>query len=388
VKLVLRKKLVRREAECRGAAGSYGTAVPAKAGGWPVRVPFLFAEVRKENLASERSYCSAAAPAARVAARPRRLASLVLVAGASALALLPAAGAAGQALALTSAHARSRSACRVPGLVGLERSPAEGELEPNTTTACGRLLRRGHLTILDPHRRGPLRVISQSPRAGIPVARRTQVNLTLEPSPPLPKSCRAPTSYKVLVHTPQLVVWEISRAHHEGATIETYYACSPPNGAKRAIGRTVTEGEEYSSSLVDLTAAGPYVGLIEEFGSKGGSSETLTVQDARSGETFTIRVSDHPSDYAAGAEPQIEELQELGNPVGEGANPYILNANGDVAWIGQTEPTPGQPRQDVLYLHEPQETREVAAAPEITDLAFSGRSLTWRSAGVRQSTPA
>jgi hypothetical protein len=276
----------------------------------------------------------------------------------------------------------------VPALVGLERSPAEGELEPNTHTTCGRLLRQGHLTILDPRRRGPLRVIAQSPRTGTAVARRTRVNLTLRPSPPLPKSCRAPASYKVLVHTPQLVVWTIARAHREGATIETYYACSPPHGAKRAIGRAVTEGEEYSSSLVHLTAAGPYVGLIEEYGSKGGSSETLTIQDARTGETFTIRVSDHPSDYAAGAEPQIEELQQLGNPVGECANPYILNTNGDLAWIGQTEPTPGQPRRDVLYLHDPHQTREVTAAPEITDLAFNGTLLTWRSAGVTHSTPA
>jgi hypothetical protein len=328
------------------------------------------------------------APAVWVAARPRRLASLVLVAGASALALLPTTGTDGQALALTGAHARSRSACRVPALVGLERSPAEGELEPNPGTACGRLLRRGHLTIRDARRRGPLRVISQTPRTGTPVARRTQVNLTLEPSPPLPKGCRAPAFYKVLVHTPRLVVWKIARGHREAATIETYYACSPPHGVKRAIGRAVTEGEEYSSSLVDLTAAGPYVGLIEAYGSKGGSSETLTVQDARTGETFTIRVSDHPSDYAAGADPQIEELRELGNPVGEGANPYILNANGDLAWIGETEPTPGQPRQHVLYLHDPHQTRQVTAATEITDLAFNGTLLTWRSAGIAYSTAA
>jgi hypothetical protein len=249
-----------------------------------------------------------AVPAAWIAARPRRLASLVLVASISALALLPAAGTAGEALALTRAHVRSQSACRVPA------------------------------------------------------------------------------RHKALIHTPQLVVWEIARAHREAATITTYYACSPPHGAKRAIGRAATEGEEYGSTIVYLTAAGPYVGLIEVYGSKGGSSETLTVQNARTGETFTIRVSDHPSSYTGGAEPQIQELRELGNPVGEGANPYILNTNGDLAWIGQTEPTPGQPRQDVLYLHDQHQTREVTAAPEITDLTFNGTLLRWRSAGVAHAT--
>jgi hypothetical protein len=325
-------------------------------------------------------------PAVWGAGRLWFLASVVLAAAVSSMALRPAIGDAGQVGRVTGAQSPSK--CLLPALIGLERSSAEGELEDSAAPACTRRLRRGHITIIDPHRRGPLRVVSQAPRARTPIDRRQPVNITLEAAPPLPRGCRAPAFYKVLVHTSRLIVWAIARAHHESATIETYYACTRPHGPKRIIAQAETEGDQSGSSIVQLTSAGVFVGLVEGFGSKDGSSETLAIHDVLSGNSFEIRVSDHPSGYSGSAEPQIQELAKLGSPVGEGANPFVLNTNGDIAWIGETEPSSTQPRQFVLYLHDHHQTREVATGPDISNLAFSGKSLQWRSAGVTHATPA
>jgi hypothetical protein len=281
------------------------------------------------------------------------------------------------------------SQCEVPRLLGLDRSFAEGELKDDTVDPCAGRLELGHVTVRHPHRRGALIVVSQTPRAGAAIEGPTRVRFTLARAPALPKSCRAPAFYEVFTDTPHLVLWKIIRGHYEeGEATETYYACTPPHGPKRVIAEPEIEGLESGSSIEGLTSAGAFVGFNKIYGSKNGGGETLTVDDVSTGHKFEIVVESYATEYGGGGNKQLPELERLGRPVGKVVHTFVLNASGDVAWLGETEHSPAQPGQFVLYLHDHHGTRKIASGPDITGLAFSGSSLTWQSAGVAQSTPA
>jgi len=66
---------------------------------------------------------------------------------------------------------------------------AEGALGGRLVPECERL-QLGHVTIRHLHSRGPLIVVSQTPRAGTPTVGYRSVKITVAPAPPLPKSCR------------------------------------------------------------------------------------------------------------------------------------------------------------------------------------------------------
>ena len=279
--------------------------------------------------------------------------------------------------------------CQVPRLLGLDRSFAERELKEDSVDACAGRLELGHVTVRHPHRRGALIVISQTPRAGTAIEGPTRVRITLARAPALPKSCRAPAFYEVLADTPQLVLWKIIRGHYEeGEATETYYACAPPDGPKRVIAKPEIEGLESGSSIEELTSAGVFVGFNERYGSKNGGGETLTVEDVLNGHKFEIVVESYATEYGGGGNQQLPELERLGEPIGKGVHTFVLNASGDVAWLGETEHSPTEPGQFVLYLHDHHGTHKIASGPDISGLAFSGTLLTWQSAGVAQSAPA
>jgi streptogramin lyase len=278
--------------------------------------------------------------------------------------------------------------CHVPRLLGLERAFAAGALHNYLVPECSRL-HLGHITIRQVHRRGRLIVVSQTPRVGTPTVGYGGVNVTLAPAPPIPKRCRPPAFYQVLVDTPRLVVWKIkrgTRAHDTESFTENYYACAPPKGRKRVIATACSQGTS-GGAIEALSSAGSVVGVTSSGGNQYGSSETLAVYNLATGRKFIITVSNYSEGSSSPTEGP-EELAKLGKPAGQGAEPFVLNPNGDVAWLGKTEPSSTQPSQWVVYLHDQHGTRRVTAGPDISNLAFAGTLLTWRSAGVTQSAPA
>jgi len=91
------------------------------------------------------------------------------------------------------------------------------------------------------------------------------------------------------------------------------------------------------SSIDKLTSAGSFVGLTENVGGQYQSTENLKVDDVLTGRTFEIIVS---SSTGGSVGPEdLPELFKLGAPVGQGAQPLLLNSGGDVpGWGKQKNP--------------------------------------------------
>jgi streptogramin lyase len=282
----------------------------------------------------------------------------------------------------------ARRRCPVPDLIGMDRAFATDALEDyrpfseelDNESCEGRVV-LGHITVRRRHRRGPLIVVSQAPRAGTLTEGYLRVNLELAPVPEVPSSCRAPAFYPVLVRKPRLVVWSVTTGEHSESTA-TYYGCIPPHGRIRAISRL---GEESTggSSVRKLISAGPFVGFTVSGGDQYGGSKDLDVYDVATGRSLLNVIVEEYS--ISSSISWAAELARLGKPIGLGAQTFVLNANGDVAWLGQTEASPTQAREFVLYLHDRHGTRRVTVGPQITGLAFMGSLLTWQAAGATQS---
>ena len=129
------------------------------------------------------------------------------------------------------------------------------------------------------------------------------------------RSCRAPASHKLLVHTSTVIVWKLARPSRESPdgeipATETYYGCVPPDGPKRVIVRAQTWLEE-ASRITRLISAGSFVAATKATGGKYGSGETLTIRNVRSGGAFQIMVSNEASDYeGGGGEQQLPEARK------------------------------------------------------------------------------
>jgi streptogramin lyase len=275
--------------------------------------------------------------------------------------------------------------CHVPRLLGLERVFAEIALEDRLAPECERLS-IGHVTVRHLHRRGRMIVVSQTPRAGTPTVGYRSVQITLEPAPALPRACRAPAFYKLLVDTSQLIVWEVKKRsgpYPEEEFTDTDYACAPPDGHKRVVGVGFSGGT-CGGTVLELVSAGSSVAVAESGGCQYGSSETLKAFDLRSGHELETTVDSE----VGGVNEELPALAKLGTPVGYGAHAIAVDPGGDVAWVGETEAKAGQPAESVLYLHDLQGIRRVAAGTQITDVAFAGTTLSWKAGGVAASTEA
>jgi len=275
-----------------------------------------------------------------------------------------------------------RSVCRVPRLLGLERGYAEEEIS-RPASGCARL-RLTHVVIRHTHHRGALIVVSQVPRAGTPISGHGGVRITLAPAPPFPAGCRAPTLYLTPIDAPRLIAWEVTHSGESGNGVteerrEKLYACVPPEGPKRLIG-------EVGEGPLELVSAGSFIAFLESYGGEGGRGETLHLYDVLAGRSLEISVSRFGAEGEA--EAPAAELVALGEPLGRGAESVALDASGDLAWVGETEQSPTQPRQFVLYLRDQHGTRKLAVSSAIANVAFSGSELTWTAAGVEQSAPA
>jgi hypothetical protein len=279
--------------------------------------------------------------------------------------------------------------CRVPNLVGLDRAFAEEAVNADPNADCEGKLEFGHISIRRMRRLGRLIVVSQTPRAGSSADRLQRVSVELERVPQVPPhgTCRVPAFDRPVVRSSQLLMWEVTLGAPDEST-ETYYACTRPHGPTRVVDRA-SENLGGGESVEHLTSAGPFVGFCLSYGSKQGGGASVQTYDVLSGRTtFAITADSYFSGYAGGAGPQLlPELETLGRPVGRGVHGLVLNVHDDVAWLGETEQSTGQPSDVVLYLHDAHGTRMIEASRAISKLALNGPLLTWESEGKGKSSP-
>jgi hypothetical protein len=279
-----------------------------------------------------------------------------------------------------------RPKCEAPALIGLDRVFAEQAVLGNRTSGCEERVLLGHVHFVSAHRAGLYVVVSQSPRAGAASDGYLRVSFDLERESPIPPPgvCQAPRFFQRLVTSTQLIVWKAIPGTPEDW--ETYYGCVPPRGPVRTIATT----DEYTvdgSSVGPLASAGHLLGFVFTSGGRDGGGQSLEIYDVAAGQRMFSVTTDASGPYNGGPEP-LPELRRLGSPVGRGVYGFVLDANGDIAWLGRAEGSPAESQSLVLYIHDHSGTRKLSVAREINKLAFQGGQLTWEANGAQYSAPA
>lgn len=276
-----------------------------------------------------------------------------------------------------------RPVCHIPSVLGMERPFALALLNDELTPGCR--VSSGRVRILGGGR-GQLIAVAQSPRAGSPTEGYARVSFVLKresPKPP-PRTCRAPSFFKVLVRSSRLVVWKAVDGGPDESS-EAFYACVPPHGVTRTIASTYDDLSG-GTSLEQLTHAGSTVAYVLSSGSKYGGDQRLVVQRVPRGRKLSIATDDYDSGYVAGAEsPKLPRLERTGQPVGRGVHGLALDSRGDVAWLGTVSDASGKAQELVLYLHDGCGLHRVAAGPAISGLTLRGGALSWTDGGVAHS---
>jgi hypothetical protein len=279
-------------------------------------------------------------------------------------------------------------------LIGVERSLVwlEGTVpfsvgnEEQSLSHCEHRIRLTHVTIRRDGRRGRLFVIAQHPAAGRRTRGYVGVSVTLAVAS-APRRCGVPRPFGALFRSSRLVAWRVATAAPENEGVrETYYACAPPLGKVRKITWDGAENVEAGSTVARMAFAGHYLAYVTDYGSKYGSSVTLTVENVASGSVSATETDRYASEYVgAGGPLPLPELERLGAPLGRRVYELALGANGDVAWVGHTEAAAGQSTQSVLYLRGRRHIDKLAVGQQIGGLRFSGSLLRWRVDGESRS---
>jgi hypothetical protein len=287
-------------------------------------------------------------------------------------------------------------ACRVPSLlrverslVWLERTAPLGQAEEPSLFRCEHRIRLTHATIRREGRRGRLFVIAQHPAPG----RRTNGYVGVSVTLAVPRTlhrCGVPWPFKALFRSRALVVWRVAtKVPEQEEVAETYRACVRPDGGIRVVARaTDGESDQSAGSILRMRFAGPYLAYVNDLGSKDGGRERLTVENVANGSSTEIETDSWPPSASGAVRPEpLPDLERFGLPVGRRVLEMALADTGDVAWVGRTEATAGQPEQSVLYLHDRRGTRRLEVARKIESLRFSGSTLSWQAEGRAQSAP-
>jgi streptogramin lyase len=284
--------------------------------------------------------------------------------------------------------------CRVPSLIGVERSLVWLNStvpfvvsEEASLSHCEQRIRVGHATVGSSAGHGRLFVVAQRPAAGYRTDGYVAVTITLA-APSTPPGCGVPRPFSALHRSPRLLVWRVATAapEHEGIR-ESYYACVPGHHATRRITWVDAEELEGGDSIARIAYAGHCIAYVTSYGGKGGSSESLTVEDVATGSVSTTETDIRASGYAGmpGPEP-LPTLERLGAPLGRGVVELTLSSDGEVAWVGHSEASLGSPSQSILYLRNRHGIRRLAAASQISAVRFSGATIEWREDGEPRST--
>ncbi len=284
--------------------------------------------------------------------------------------------------------------CRVPSLIGVERSLVWlnstvplGVGEEASLSECEHRIRLAHVTVRSGGRHGRLFVVAQRPAPGRRTHGYVAVSITLA-APSTPRSCGLPRPFRALYRSRRLLVWRVATAapEHEGVR-ESYYACVPGHRKAREITWVGAEGLEGGSGIARMTYAGHYIAYVTRYGSKRGSGESLTVKDVATGSASTTETESHASEYEGmpGPEP-LPSLERLGAPLGRGVVELALSSDGEVAWVGHSEASLGSPGQSVLYMRNHHGIRRLAAATQISAVRFSGAAIEWHEDGGPRAT--
>lgn len=281
-------------------------------------------------------------------------------------------------------------ACRVPSLIGVERSlvwleratPFGFGTAEQSLAYCEHRIRLTHVRIERRARRGRLFVIAQRPAPGLRTYGYVGVSITLAVAS-APRGCRIPRPFKALFRSGRLLVWRVAtEAPEQDGITETYYGCALHHGGIREITSTGGEGAEGGDGVARMAFAGRYVAYVTEYGSKYGGGQTLTVENLASGSETETETDGYNSDYSGPEGPRaLPRLERLGTPLGRGVYELALAATGAVAWVGQTEARAGTPRHSVLYVRDHRGVHRLAVGTSIGDVRFSGPTVRWQDEG-------
>jgi streptogramin lyase len=302
-------------------------------------------------------------------------------------------------LAQVEPNGRSRQfppapSCRVPSLIGVERSlvwldstvPVDVS-EEASLSFCEQRIRVVHVTVRSDGRHGRLFVVAQRPAPGRRTHGYVAVSITLA-ALSAPPSCGVPRPLSALYRSRRLLVWRVATAarEHEGIR-ETYYACVPGHHKAREITGVGAEGDEGGESIARMAYAGHHIAYVTDYGSKYGGGEILTVEDVAPGSASTTETDAYASDYEGMPGPErLPSLERLGIPPGLGVFELVLSSDGDVAWVGHSEASLGSPGESILYLRNRYGIRRLAAAGQISAVRFSGAAIEWHEDGEPRST--
>jgi streptogramin lyase len=288
----------------------------------------------------------------------------------------------------------SAPSCRVPSLIGVERSlvwldstKPFGMSEEASLSRCEHRVRLGHATVESRAGNGRLFVVTQRPEPGSRTDGYVTVNITLA-APSTPPSCGVPRPFSPLYRSRQLLAWRVATAtrEHEGFR-ETYYACLPGHHDTRKIVSVDAQESESGDSIAQMVHAGHCIAYVTVSGSKYGGNESLTVEDVATGSTSTTETDAYASGYVGQAGPaRLPDLERLGTPLGRQVFELALSPDGEVAWVGRSEVSVGSPGQSVLYLRDRDSIRRLAVADQISDVRFSRATVKWREDGRARTT--
>jgi streptogramin lyase len=284
--------------------------------------------------------------------------------------------------------------CRVPSLIGVERSlvwleSAEpfrvSESEPSLSY-CEHRIRLGQVNVTSRGSRGRVFVVAQQPAPGSRTHGYVTVNIILA-APSTPRSCGVPRPFRALYRSRRLLVWRVATAAPENEGVrETYYACLPGHHEARRITWVGSELES-GDSIARMAYAGHYIAYVTRFGGKYGSNESLTVEDVAMGSASTTETEAYASEYGGQPGPErLPALERLGAPLGRRVFELALSSDGEVAWVGHSEASLGSPSQSILYLRDRDSIRRLAVASQISAVRFSDATVEWREDGQARST--
>jgi virginiamycin B lyase len=289
----------------------------------------------------------------------------------------------------------SAPSCRVPSLVGTERSLVGlestkpfGVSEEASLSYCEHRVRLGHVTVRSRGRHGRLFVVAQRPAPGSRTHGYVTVAITLA-EPSTPPSCGIPRPFSALYRSRRLLVWRVATVarQYEGVR-ESYYACLPGRHKTRRITSVDAEEPESGDGIARMAHAGHYIAYVTSHGSKYGGGTSLTVEDVATGSASTTETEAYASEYGGQAGPErLPPLERLGAPLGRGVYELALSPDGEVSWLGHSEASPGSPSQSILYLrtHDRDSIRRLAVASQINAVRFSGATVEWREDGQTRS---
>jgi streptogramin lyase len=284
--------------------------------------------------------------------------------------------------------------CRVPSLIGVERSlvwldstKPFGASEEASLSHCEHRIRLGHVTVRSRGRHGRLFVVAQRPAPGSRTHGYVAVTVTLA-APSTPRSCGVPRPFSALYRSRRLLAWRVATAARANEGIrETYYACVPGHHDTRKLVGVDAQESEAGDSIARMAYAGHYIAYVTSYGSKYGGSVSLTVEDVATGSASTTETEAYASEYGGQAGPErLPRLERLGAPLGRGIFELALSPDGEVAWVGHSEASLGSPIQLILYVRDRDSIRRLAVASQISAVRFSDATVEWREDGQARST--